>query len=327
MIKFAILGPGKIARCMAQAVAGTEGVVSYAVASRDMERAKDFADEWGFEKAYGSYEEMLADTEVNLVYVATPHSFHYEHAKLCLDYGKHVLVEKPFTVNSKQAKELLAYAKEKGCLIAEAMWTRFMPSRQMIDDILASGVIGTVSSVTANLGYEMTHKERLVEPHLAGGALLDVGIYPINFARMIAKEEVVKITSDAVMSSKGVDLVNSVTLTFKNNILAILHSSMLADTDRLGVVYGDKGYLEVQNINNCEEIRVYNNAREMTAKYQVPKQINGYEYEVIACKNAIESGVLECKQMPHSETIYMLEIMDAVRKQWNMKYPFEELDE
>ncbi len=175
-MKFAILAPGKIAHSMAQAVTGIinekhitgkQQIEPYAVASRNYDRAREFANRWGFEKAYGSYEEMLEDEAAELVYVASPHSHHYQHARMCLEHGKNVLLEKAFTVNANQAEELIDLAEEKKLLLAEAMWTRYMPSRKMIDDIISGGVIGVQFSLTANLCYAMAHKERLVDPLLA----------------------------------------------------------------------------------------------------------------------------------------------------------------
>lgn len=322
-MKFAILAPGHIAHSMAMAVSKIDKIECYAVASRDYERAAEFAREWGFEKAYGSYEEMVKDPQVELVYVALPHSHHYEHTKLCLEHGKHVLVEKAFTVNAKQARELIQLSEEKGLLLAEAIWTRYMPSRKMIDDILASGVIGNVTSLTANLGYILPHVERMQNPELAGGALLDLGVYPINFALMAFHGTIKEVNATAIMSPKGVDWMNSITLSFEDGKMAVLHSDMLAQTDRQGVISGDKGYLEVQNINNCEEIRVFDLDRKMTACYQVPEQINGYEYEVLSCIRAIEDGRTECEEMPHSEILRVMELLDRVRKQWGMSYPCE----
>lgn len=322
-MKFAILAAGNIANSMAEAVSRIDKVEKYAVACRELERAEAFAEKWGFEKAYGSYGEMVEDPEVEMVYVASPHSHHYQHTKLCLEHGKHVLVEKAFTVNAAQAEELVKLADEKGLLLAEAIWTRYMPSRKMIDDIVESGVIGKVTSLTANLGYVLPHVERMQNPELAGGALLDLGVYPINFALMTFHEEVKSITSTAVMSPAGIDWMNSMTLTFADGRMAVLHSNMLAQTDRQGVINGDKGYIEVQNINNCEEIRVFDLSRKMIARYERPKQINGYEYEVLSCIKAIEEGKTECDEMPHSETIRVMKLMDAVRAQWNMTFPCE----
>lgn len=317
IMKFAILAPGHIAHSMAKTVSQIEKIECYAVASRDYGRAKEFANQWGFEKAYGSYQEMAEDPNVELVYIASPHSHHYEHAKLCLEHGKHVLVEKAFTVNVEQAEELVELSKKKGLLLAEAIWTRYMPSRKIIDDLLASQVIGKVTSLTANLGYILSHVERMQSPELAGGALLDLGVYPINFALMAFSGEVKQVHSTAIMSPRGVDWMNSVTLTFADQKMAVLHSDMLAQTDRQGVISGDKGYLEVQNINNCEEIRVFNLNREMTACYKVPEQITGYEYEVLSCIRAIEEGKVECEEMPHSEILRVMRLMDEIRSQWN----------
>ena len=250
-MKFSILGPGNIAKSLARAVQSVDGVVAYAVASRSYERAKTFADEWGYEKAYGSYEEMVKDPEVELVYIATPHSHHYQYAKMCLEHGKHVLLEKAFTVNARQAEELIHISEEKNLLLAEAIWTRYMPSRKMINDVIASGVIGEVTSLTANLGYPLKYKERMRKPELAGGALLDLGVYPINFALMVFRGQIKDVTASAVMSPNRVDWMNGITLTFDDGKMAVLHTDMLALLDRQGVINGEKGYIEVQNINNC----------------------------------------------------------------------------
>lgn len=322
-MKFAILAAGGIAEKMAEAVSGIAGMERYAVASRSLEKAQAFARKWGFQKAYGCYEEMMEDPETELVYVASPHSHHYDHAKMCLEHGKHVLVEKAFTVNARQAQELIHRSEEKGLLLAEAIWTRYMPSRKMIDDLVGSGVIGQVTSLTANLGYVLADVERLQKPELAGGALLDLGVYPINFALMVFHQEVTGVTSTAVMSPLGVDWQNSITLTFAGGKMAALHSNMLAQTDRQGVINGDRGYIEVQNINNCEEIRVFDLDRRMTARYSVPEQINGYEYEAIACMEAIRNGQTECREMPHSETLRVMKLMDDIRQTWGMRYPCE----
>lgn len=322
-MKVAILGAGRIAHCMAEAVSGIEEAEKYAVAARDLNRAGEFAKKWGFKKAYGSYEEMLNDPEVELVYVATPHSHHFEHAKLCLEHGKNVLLEKAFTVNAKQAEELIALAREKNKLLAEAIWTRYMPSRKMLDDLLEKDMIGKITSLTANLCYEIQDKERMQEPSLAGGALLDLGVYTLNFARMVVKKEVKEVVSHAVMSPKGIDWMDSMTLIFEDDTMAVLHSSMLNESNRMGLICGEKGYLEVQNINNCEEIRHYDADHKLIRTYAVPKQINGYEYEVKACIKAIREGKTECEEMPHEETLWIMRLMDRIRDDWGMVYPFE----
>ena len=323
MVKVGIIGAGRIAGIMADTLRNMDSVECYAVAARDKERAEHFRKTYGFQKAYGSYEELAEDPEVELVYIATPHSHHCQHTKLCLEHGKHVLCEKAFAVNEKEAREMISMAEKKGLLLTEAIWTRYMPMRKVLDDVLASGIIGKPWMVTANLGYLISHKERIAKPELAGGALLDVGIYPLNFASMVLGNDIEAITGTAVFNEYGVDMQNSITLTYKDGRMAVLNSSALGLSDRRGVIYGEKGFVEVRNVNNCEGISVYNTDRKLVASYETPHQISGYEYEVEACVYAIEHGLKECHQMPHQETILMMQWMDSLRKQWGMVYPME----
>jgi len=322
-MKLAILGPGRIAHTVTPALVALPEIECYAVASRNMERAKAFAEEFGFAKAYGSYEEMLSDPEVQLVYITTPHSHHYEQILLCLEYGKNVICEKAFTVNAKQAKKVFETAKEKGLYVAEAIWTRYMPSRKMIQQIIDSGVIGKLNVVTANLSYKVDWKERLVNPALAGGALLDVGIYGLNFALMHFGKEIERVESSVQMTPSGVDGMESITLFFKDGRMAVLNHSMYARSDRKGIFHGDKGYVVVENINNPNAINVYGYNDELLASYDVPEQINGYEYEFMEAVRCIEAGKTESDSMPAAESIFVMELMDTLRKQWGLVYPME----
>lgn len=322
-MNIAILGAGRIAQIFTKAISGTEGATCYAVAARDTDRAKQFAEEFGYEKYYGSYEEMLSDPEVELVYIATPHSHHYEHMKLCIAHKKPVLCEKSFTVNAKQAREILELAKANNVFVAEAIWTRYMPSRQMINDIVSSGVIGKVSTITANLDYAITDKERMVKPELAGGSLLDVGVYCLNFADMHMGKDIDRIESTVVMTDAGVDAQESMTVVYKDGRMAVLTSGMLARSDRKGIFYGEKGYIIVENINNPQSISVFDDEDNLIKKYDVPEQINGYEYELIECMDCVKKGLLEAKSMPLSETVYIMELMDGLRADWGLKYPME----
>lgn len=322
-MKLAILGAGGIAVKMAKTVAGIKDVEVYAVAARDLERAQTFAQKYGIEKAYGSYEEMLSDDKIDLVYIATPHSHHYLHAKMCLEAGKNVLCEKAFTVNAEQAQKLFEIAKEKKLLITEAIWTRYMPSRNMINDIIASGVIGEVTSVTANLSYTISHVERIQKPELAGGALLDVGVYPINFASMVLGEDVKDVKATAIFKN-GVDILDSIIMVFEGNRMATLQCGAREISDRMGSIFGTKGYIQVQNINNPEKITVFDAEYKEVASYFPPKQITGYEYEVESCVKAIADGELECPEMPHAESIRIMKLLDDIRKSWNYEIPWIE---
>ncbi len=320
MIRMAILGAGAIANKMASTITKMEQVEAYAIAARELARAEAFAKQYGFTKAYGSYEEMLADEAVDLVYVAVPHSHHYKMAKMCLEAGKHVLCEKAFTVNAEQARELFQLAESKKLLLTEAIWTRYMPSRKIIDDVIKSGAIGEVTSLTANLGYELSAVKRIWDPKLAGGALLDVGVYLINFARMVFGERVKSVTSSAVFQG-GVDKSEDIVMVFDQDKMAVMHCNVAAVLNRRGCIFGTRGYMEIININNPEEIRVYDEEYREAVSYPIPEQITGYEYEVEACVRAIENGDLECPEMPHAETIRVMEIMDGIRKDWGYEIP------
>lgn len=315
-MKIGILGAGRIAVSIVNTVRQMPDMGVCAVAARDGERARRFAGEHDIPKAYGTYLELVQDDEVELVYVATVHSCHYENVKLCLEHGKNVLCEKAFMMNAREAREVIELAGKKGVLLAEAVWTRYMPSRGMIDRLLAEGTIGKVTSLTANLGYPVYTKERLMRPELGGGALLDLGVYPINFALMAFGEDYESFSADGVMADTGVDAVDSITLKWKDGRCAVLHANMLAATDRLGCIYGEDGYLMVQNINNCESIAVYGKDHKLAKKIPVPEQISGYEYEFQACKRAIEAGKTECEEMPLQSSLKVMELLDAIRSSW-----------
>ena len=320
MIKMAIMGAGSIAHIMADTITRMEDVCPYAVTARDLERAKTFAQKYTFVMAYGSYEEMVSDPQVDLVYIATPHSHHYKCAKMALEAGKHVLCEKSFTVNASQAEKLFELAREKGLLITEAIWTRYMPSRQLIDDLMESGIIGEVKTVWANLGYELSDIKRIHDPALAGGALLDVGVYTINFARMILGTDMESIESSVIFED-GVDIAETITMKYPKGRMAALQSAVNAAQNRMGVITGTKGYIEIQNINNPEAVRVYDIDHKLIKKVDIPEQITGYEYEVLSCMRAMNDGVLECPEMPHAETIEIMKIMDNLRESWSYDIP------
>ncbi len=323
-LKMAILGAGGIASTMAGTISRMEQVECYAVGSRSLEKAQAFAQKFGFQKAYGSYEELVRDEEVELVYIATPHSEHYENARLCIRHKKPVLCEKAFTANAKQAKELLDYAKKEKVFITEAMWVRYLPMLQTIRAELADGVIGTPTMLTANLGYLISEVPRLQRPDLAGGALLDVGVYPINFARMIFGDRIVKISSACTYTDSGVDEQDSITLIYEDGKVAQLAASMLGLSDRRGTIYGTKGFMVIENINNFESLTVYDTGYRPVKTIERPEQISGYEYEVEACIRALSEGKLECEEMPHEETLRVMELMDGLREEWGVKFPFEE---
>lgn len=329
-MNFGILGAGSIAGIMAQTIhmlneSGHKDITLYAVAARDLPRAQTFAAQYGVQKAFGSYEEMLADPALDLVYIATPHSHHYRHIRLCAAHCKHVLCEKAFTVNACQAENALRYAKEQGVLATEAIWTRYQPMRQIIRQVLDEGRIGTPRLLTANLCYPVSDRPRIVDPVLAGGALLDVGVYTLNFAEMVfgpADDARASCTKNRL----GVDMTDQIVLTWKDGRAAHLTADVTVASDRSGCIYGDQGYLVVENINNPQSISIFDTDHQLIQKIRCPGQLTGYEYEVLETVRCIQEGKTECPSMPHSETIHIMELMDHLRIQMGVSYPCEGLD-
>ena len=242
---------------------------------------------------------------------------------MLIAHGRNILCEKAFAINQKQAREMTELAREKGVLLAEAMWVRYMPMWNTIRQVLAEGAIGEPMTLTANLCYLIGDVPRLLKPELGGGALLDVGVYAMNFASMVFGNQVEKMVSTAVMTDTGVDAQNSITLIYPGGKMAILNSSMRVLSDRQGIIYGTEGFAVVENINNFQTLTIYDRNRQVTAEYHCPEQITGYEYEVLACKEAIEKGLTQCPQMPHKETLEIMGLMDQARAQWGLKFPME----
>ena len=322
-MKIGILGCGAMAETFADTLRKMDGAECYAAASRTLERAEKFAREYGFDKAYGSYEELCEDPEVELIYIATPHSCHYENMELCIRHKKPVLCEKSFTLNAGEAERIKALARQEQVFAAEAIWTRYMPSRHMIQEIIDSGIIGDISVLTANLSYPITRKERIMRPELAGGALLDIGVYGLNFALMHFGTDIERIESSVRMTDTGVDGMESITIFFRSGRMAVLTHDIYGRSDRKGIFYGEKGYIIVENINNPQSISVYDTEDRLIKKKEVPDQISGYEYEVLECMEAVRAGEKESTSMPLDDSIEVMRIMDQLRGQWGLVYPQE----
>ena len=320
-----IIGAGWIAEKMAVTLKDTtQDCIAYAIASRNELKAKAFADKWGIKKWYGSYEALVADADVDLVYIATPHSHHYEHALLAIEHHKPVLVEKAFTANATQAERLLAAAKQQGVFITEAIWTRYMPLSQKIKEIMNSGIIGEPRVLTATLCYMMEQKERIIRPELCGGALLDLGVYCLNFARMYFGTDILRTVTNCITGPTGMDMHESISMTYSNGRMANLQAGALCLNDRQGIISGTEGYIRVDNINCPERVEVWRNY-ELVATYLKPEDmVTGYEYQVLECKRCLEQGLLESPMMPHAETLAIMRQMDELRKEWGVRYPMDE---
>ena len=325
LLRVGIIGAGWIAEKAAITLNGLADCEAYAIASRSKEKADAFAEKWKVKKAYGSYSELIADPSVDLVYVGTPHSHHYDVTREALLAGKPCLVEKAFMANHRQAKEIVALARERKVFLAEAIWTRYQPVVAMMRELISSR-IGTPRLVTATLGYSMGDKPRIMRADLCGGALLDLGVYALNFVRMFFDADIVSLTSQCVKSRTGMDLTNAMTLVLSDGVLCNLQSSAACVGDNIGVIAGTEGNLIIDNINNPQKITVNGPDRTYIETIHVPQQITGYEYQFMACRQALIDGLLEPREMPLEETLYIMELMDGLRKEWGVKYPMDEKD-
>ena len=305
-----IIATGWIAEKAAITLNGLADCEAYAVGSRTLEKAQAFAQKWNIPKAYGSYSELIADPDIDLVYIGTPHSHHYDVTREAILAGKPCLVEKAFMANARQTKEVLDLAHERKVFIAEAIWTRYQPAVKMVRDLISSGRIGTPRLVTATLGYSMGDKPRIMRADLCGGALLDLGVYALNFVRMFFPADIVSIESQCVKSDTGMDLTNAISLVLSDGILANVQSSASCVGD---------------NINNPQRITVNTHDREFVEDIHVPQQITGYEYQFLACRDALAEGLLEPREMPHAETLYIMQLMDDFRQKWGVHYPYDDM--
>ena len=323
-MKVGIIGTGWIAEKAAITLNGLETCEAYAVGSRRKETAEAFAAKWNIAKAYGSYAELIADPDVDLIYVGTPHSHHYDVTREALLAGKPCLVEKAFMANARQTKEIIDLAHERGVFLAEAIWTRYQPAVGIVRKLIGDGRIGEPRLITATLGYSMGDKPRIMRPDLCGGALLDLGVYALNFVRMFTDSDIDTIDGHCVKSATGMDLTNAITIILKDGILANVQSSAQCVGDNIGVIAGTDGNLIIDNINNPQTITVNGPDRTYIETIRVPQQITGYEYQFLACRQALIDGLKEPHEMSHAETLYMMQLMDGLRMKWGVRYPMDE---
>jgi len=318
-----ICGPGGIARAFAQDLTLMQGHTIGAVGSRSLENAQKFATTFGG-TAYGSYEELVADPTIDAIYVATPHPAHHDNVILALNAGKPVLCEKPISVNAVQAQSMIDAAARNGVALMEAMWARFLPHYAKVREIVDSGVLGPILSIHADHGQRLADQGivRLIEPDLAGGALLDLGIYPVSFAHMILGTPA-HITSQAVMTDKGVDAQTSMIFTYENGAQAVLTTTMIEQTPCRAVVAGLNGWLEIdRTFYNPAAMRVVLNDGTVT-EYPNTYAGHGLREQAETFKQLVRSGKLESDILTWADTVDIMRSLDTVREQIGLKYPFE----
>ncbi len=323
-IRWGILGPGGIAHKFATGLKAVPDAKISAVGSRDLQRANTFADTFDVPHRHGSYIELVDNPEIDVIYVATPHPFHKECAMLCLEAGKAVLCEKPFTVDAEQAEELIACARERKQFLMEAMWTRFLPVIVKVREWLAEGAIGEPRLLTADHGSRKTLSPetlegRLFNPKLGGGGLLDVGVYTVALAYMVFGAPS-KLTSLAHIGVTNVDEQASILLGYDSGQIANLFSAIRTETSKEARIIGTKGAIHIPEFWQATSATLIRTGKD-PVHIEMPFIANGHENQAIEVINCIREGKLESHVMPLDESLSIMKTMDTVREQCGLEYP------
>ena len=323
--RWGIISTGNIAKQFARGLSALPDAELAVVASRSQETADTFGDQFQVERRYDSYEALVADPRIDAIYVGTPHSFHRENTLMCLQAGKPVLCEKPFAINASQAQEMVDVARERQVFLMEAMWTRFTPVFVHLRDLLARRVIGDVQLILADFGFRtrFNPEGRLFKPELGGGALLDVGVYPVSLASMVlgAPE---RISSMAHLGETGVDENAAMILGYPTGALAVLSTAIRTNTPQVAIINGTEGRITIHSrwwVPTRLTIEVYD--RE-TTEIDLPMVGNGYNYEAAEVARCVRAGKTESDVMPLDETLAVMRTLDEIRDQWGLKYPMEQ---
>ncbi len=321
--RWAVLGPGNIANTFAQALAAWPDATLAAVGSRDLGRAQAFAQQYGAPRAYGSYEKLAEDDGIDAVYIATPHPKHCEHALLCLERGKPVLVEKPFAINAAQARRMAEAARANGVFLMEAMWTRFLPAMDRVRQWVAQGRIGEPRMLQADFSFRAgaDPRSRLLNPALGGGALLDVGIYVLELATMFFGAHPASVHADAHIGDTGVDEQTAITLRYADGALAALTCAVRTQGTQTATLFGTQGRIELGQFWKAQSLRLL--AGDEVVEENHPMMVNGFEYEIREAMDCITAGQAESPRMALAESVAVLEIMDGIRASLGLRYPME----
>lgn len=323
-LKWGVLGAGGIAKTFVADCKAAE-INMAAVASRSLDKAEKFAADAGIDVAYGSYEQLVADPEIDIVYVATLHPTHAEHAILGINAGKHVLIEKPCTLNAREAQAVAQAAAENSVFVMEAMWTRFLPSMRRIEQIIADGGIGELRSLQADHSQYLpyTRAPRLHERELGGGALLDLGVYPVSFAnRLFGKPE--SISARAKLTDQGVDEISSAIFTYATGAEAIVQSNFMALGSNKATVIGSEGRIELDAVwYNQTSFSHFNSQGDLVERYETKIAGRGMHFQALEVEQCVAANKLQSDRMSLDESIQIMQVMDEIRAQVGVQYPGE----
>ncbi|HOK51197.1 MAG: Gfo/Idh/MocA family oxidoreductase [Bacteroidales bacterium] len=320
-IHWGILGTGRIAEKFAIGLQHVTNAQLYAVGSRTKEQAIQFASRYNIPRAYGSYAELAADPNVDVIYIASPHVFHAEHTLLCLEAGKAVLCEKPFAMNARQVSDMIKKAKEKDLFLMEALWTRFLPTVRHTEQLIASGVIGDIIQIQSDFGFKAEYDPqwRLFNKQLGGGSLLDIGIYPVFIALLLLgmPDEIV---SSAVIGKTGIDESIGAIFKYNNGKIASLTSTFMANTPTETIISGTEGRIRFHRMWHMPTFLTLTKNDGTSEDIRFNYAANGYEYEAQEVTNCLLQGLKESPLLPLSFSEKLISLLDTIRGQWNLEY-------
>ncbi len=311
--RWGILGAGKIADKFCTALNFVNGSEVYAIASRDEHNAQIFAVKHHATTYYSNYEKLVLDKNIDIIYVATPHAFHYQHTMLCLQHGKHVLCEKPLSINATLSTQMMAFAAKQQLFLMEGLWTRFMPFTEKILFLIANDIIGTIKHIQADFGFAVPFnaESRMYNKALGGGSVLDIGIYPIFFATLVLGKPT-SINTFIIKTTTDVDETADVLLQYANRSTAHLLSTIGFNTSITASIFGTKGRIDVHNPwFKATDISVTLNDGSIET-FSFPHICNGFEYEIEHVMYCLDNKLLQSPKLPHSFTLQVNNIMDEV---------------
>lgn len=320
-VRWGVMGLGKIANKFVSDLQLSNNAVLHGVASRDIQKAKQFSQKYNAIIYYGSYEELASDPEIDVIYVATPHVFHFEHTMLCFRNGKSVLCEKPLGINADEVETMVNEAKSRKLFLMEGLWTRFIPATEKLIQLLDEKVIGDLISVRADFGFkgDLNLEGRVYNKSLGGGALLDIGIYPIYLSLLVLGIPI-RIQAMSRMMETGVDSYCAMLFDYKNSRKAMLECTLEADTPIEAFIYGSKGFIKMHSrFHHTEKISLYQN-KELKAEFDLIYEGNGYLYEIEEVIKCVKNNCLESDKLPHGMSLSLIMLMDKVREEIGLTY-------
>lgn len=336
-LNWGILGCGHIAKSFIESLDLVPEAHLVAAASRTPENRKQFKNMFQIPNLYDNYVQLVKSNEIDVIYIATTQNFHYEHIKLALSHNKHVLCEKPLTLNAHQAQEVKDLAQRKNLFLMEAMWMRFLPVMKEIRKLVNNNILGPIHQISAHFGYNKMHrkKNRLNNPELGGGVMLDMGIYPLSFAQMIFGKYPLRSDSNYLMTNQNVDGYSSYFLDYGNGQTAFLSASILFPLKEEAIVYGNKGYARIPLFHGGKRLYLVKNddldvqsmdeleTRLEGKAFEFPYEKHGFQYEIQEVHRCLTHNKIESSIMPLDDSIEILQICDQFRKNWNFRYPSE----